>query len=129
MYKVLPAILFAALLVACLPADAACNAIGNTARAERIAKGHAWLKHKSEFLAGTVIAGLAMPPAPKVTTIFEFKNLILSVMSSTTNKPLFYGRIAYWGPSTGTIVVYDPASKDCGTTFRPVDGKPYYNRQ
>lgn len=129
MSKAFPAIVFLVLLGVCLPANATCNAIGNTARAERIAKGHAWFKHKSEFLAGTVIAGLAMPPAPKVTTIPEFKSLILSVMSSTTNKPLMNGRIAYWGASTGTIVVYDPASNDCGTTFRPVDGKPYYNRQ
>lgn len=129
MTKPFSVVMFIALLVVCLPANAACNAIGNTARAERIAKGHAWFKHKSEFLAGTVIAGLAMPSTPKVTTIPEFKSLILSVISSTTSKPLLNGRIAYWGASTGTIVVYDPASNDCGTSFRPVDGKPYYNRQ
>lgn len=44
-----------------------------------------------------MIAGLAIPSAPKVTTIPEFKNLILSVMSSTITKPLLNGRVAYWG--------------------------------
>jgi len=77
-----------------------------------------------------VIAGLAMPPVPRVTTIPEFKfYLILSVISSAANKPLMNGRIAYWGATTSTIVVYDLASNDCGTTFRPVDGRLYCNRQ
>lgn len=107
----------------------ACTATTSAAIADKIANGHSWGKHRSEFVVGKVIAGLAMPPSPKVTTVAKFKSLIQSVMGSATNKALSAGRKAYWGSPTGTIVVYDPKNVDCGTAFRPVDGKPYYDRQ
>jgi hypothetical protein len=120
------------LLSGCSPyvqAQTACTATTASTIAHKIAHGHAWKKHGPEFVAGKVIAGLTMPASPKVTTIAEFKSLILSVMGAKTNKSLSSGRKAYWGKSTGTIVIYDPANPDCGTSFRPNDGKPYYSRQ
>lgn len=110
-------------------AQTACTATTTTAIADKIANGHSWGKHGAEYPAGTVIAGLAMPASPRVTTVAEFKALIQGVIGSSTNKTLVRGRKAYWGSPTGTIVVYDPNSVDCGTAFRPVDGKPYYDRQ
>lgn len=106
-----------------------CAATTTPTIADKIANGHSWGKHSSEFVAGTVIAGLTMPASPKVTNVAEFKALIQSVMGSTVNKALSNGRKAYWTASTGTFVVYDPNSVDCGTAFRPTDGKPYYDRQ
>jgi len=50
-------------------------------------------------------------------------------MGSATNKALTNGRKAYWWAATGTFVVFDPNNVDCGTAFRPTDGKPYYDRQ
>lgn len=108
---------------------AACTATTNSTIADKIANGHAWGSHSSEFVAGTVMAGLAMPATPKVTTIAEFKSHILTVMGSATNKALTNGRKAYWWAATGTFVVFDPNNVDCGTAFRPTDGKPYYDRQ
>ncbi len=107
----------------------ACTAKTSAAIADKISNGHSWGKHSSEFVVGKVIAGLAMPSSPKVTTVAEFKSLIQSVMGSAKNKALSAGRKAYWGSPTGTIVIYDPKNVDCGTAFRPVDGKPYYDRQ
>lgn len=107
----------------------ACTATTSAAIAGKIANGHSWGKHSSEFVAGKVLAGLAMPASPKVTTTAEFKVHIQSVMGSATNKALSAGRKAYWGSLTGTIVVYDPKNVDCGTAFRPTDGKPYYDVQ
>lgn len=108
---------------------AACTATTNTAIADKIANGHAWTSHSAEYVAGTVMAGLAMPATPKVTTIAEFKSHILTAMGSATNKALTNGRKAYWWAATGTFVVFDPNNVDCGTAFRPTDGKPYYDRQ
>jgi hypothetical protein len=110
-------------------AKTVCMATTNAEIADRIANGHSWRKHRSEFVAGKVIAGLEMPATPKVTTVAKFKSHILSVMSSPTNKALFRSRKAYWLPSTGTIVFYDPKSVDCGTAFRPGRGKSYYDNQ
>jgi hypothetical protein len=106
-----------------------CTATTTAAIAGKIANGHAWRKHRSEYITGTVIAGLAMPASPRITTIPAFKTLIQSVMGSTTKKALPKSRKAYWGASTGTIVFHDPANPDCGTAFRPVNGKRYYDNQ
>jgi hypothetical protein len=80
-------------------------------------------------MAGNVIAGLAMPSFPKVTTVAEFKALIRSALGSAKNKALSARRRACWGSPTRTIVVYNPNNVDCRMAFRPIDGKPYYDRQ
>ncbi len=112
-----------------LPAQTACTATTNAAIATKIANGHAWTDHKTEFVAGTMIAGLAMPASPKVTTIAEFNTHIQAVMGSGTNRVLLRSRKAYWGASTGTVVIFDPNNVDCGTSFRPVNGKSYYTTE
>lgn len=110
-------------------AYAACPVSSNDGIAAKIASGHAWRQHKSEFVSGKVIAGLAMPSSPKITSSSSFKTHVLSVISSGKKKSLNRGRKAYWGASTGTIVIYDPRSDDCGTAFRPSKGKDYFNAQ
>jgi hypothetical protein len=120
------------LMLSCVPsaqAKGACMATTPAAISNAIANGHAWRKHRNEFVAGKAIANLAMPGSPQVATIAEFKSLIQSVMASHTNKSLSRRRKAYWGSPTGTIVIYDPVNADCGTAFRPNDGKLYYDRQ
>ena len=129
MIKITQIIVVFSLFCSATTAYAGCTATSDSVIANKIANGHAWGKHSSEYVAGEVIAGLAMPTSPKVTTAEEFKSHISSVMSSQINKALANNRKAYWGSSVGTIVIYDPASNDCGTAFRPVDGKPYYDRQ
>jgi hypothetical protein len=118
------------LMLSAAPAMAGtCSATTPATIAGKIASGHAWGKHRSEFVSGKNIANLPMPTSPRVATIAEFKSLIQSVMASNTNKPLSRRRKAYWGSPTGTIVIYDPVNPDCGTAFRPNDGKLYYDRQ
>ncbi|MDP1784789.1 MAG: excalibur calcium-binding domain-containing protein [Sulfuricurvum sp.] len=107
---------------------AECTATTSEAIADKIAHGHAWVNHADEYSEKKVIAGLEMPEALKVTTVEEFKAHILSVMLSTISRPLPSERVVYWDSETGTIIFYDPISNDCGTAFRPSDGKPYYNR-
>ena len=107
---------------------AACTETTNTGIATKISIGHSWGKHSSEYVAGTPIANLKMPLTPKVTNTTEFKSHIISAMSSTSKKG-GGGKTYWWLASTGTFVVHDPANVDCGSAFRPVDGKPYYDRQ
>jgi hypothetical protein len=111
-------------------AHASCTATGTANIAAKIAAGHAYNKHvvtAGEFKAGKVIAGLAMPASPVVNSIATFQSLIQSAMGSATNRGLSAGRKAYWHAATGTIVIYDPAHVDCGTSFRPIPGKSYYD--
>ena len=107
-----------------------CTGESITSISGTIAKGHAYYKHVikgGQYKKGKIIAGLAMPSSPKVNSISTFENLIKVVMSTSSGKKLLRGRKAYWNVSTGTIVIYDPSSKDCGTAFRPTKGKEYYN--
>jgi hypothetical protein len=121
---------FAALLLITMSSlHAQCTATTYPEVAEKIAHGHSWGKHRSEFAPGVVIAGLAMPASVQVTNVKEFESHILSTVSSSTNKSLSNGRRAFWDYSTGTIVFYDPYNKDCGTAFRPTAGKQYFDRQ
>jgi hypothetical protein len=104
---------------------------GDTAKwINKVANGHGWTEHSQEFRAGTLIAGLAMPPTPKVTTRTEYQSLMLTIVgSSQITASLISGRKAWWWKATGTIVFFDPSSSDCGTAFRPADGRPYFDRQ
>ncbi|MDD2368786.1 MAG: hypothetical protein PHQ90_05740 [Sulfuricurvum sp.] len=117
------------LLIAMSSLYAQCTATTYPEVAEKIAYGHSWEKHRNEFTAGIVMAGLAMPSSVQVTNVKEFESHILSIISSSTNKSLSNGRRAFWDYATGTIVFYDPYSNDCGTAFRPTAGKQYFDRQ
>lgn len=45
------------------------------------------------------------------------------------SKELAGDRIAWWENKTGTVVIFNPNKKDCGTAFRPDDGKAYYDAE
>lgn len=104
---------------------------GDTAKwINKVANGHGWTEHSQEFRAGTVIAGLAMPSTPKVTTRTEYQSLMLTIVrSSQFAASLISNRKAWWWKATGTIVFFDSGSPDCGTAFRPDEGKAYFDRQ
>jgi hypothetical protein len=104
---------------------------GDTAKwINRVANGHGWTEHSQEFRAGTVIAALAKPSSPKVTNRTEYQSLILNIVrSSQVNTSLIGSRKAWWWKATGTIVFFDSGNSDCGTAFRPDDGRAYFDRQ
>jgi hypothetical protein len=121
--------LFAAFCAMPAYGQTACGVTATSDIATKIANGHSWTKHQSEYIAGNIIAGLAMPSTPKVTTSAEFKTHVQTAMGSATNKALTNGRKAWWYALSGTIVIFDPNNVDCGTAFRPTLGKPYYDQQ
>jgi hypothetical protein len=85
-----------------------------SANAQRIAKGHAWSKHRGEF--------------PEFSTQKAFADHIDDVMTnSSASKTLSKGRKAYWHDKSKTAVITDPASPDFGTAFRPKAGKAYFD--
>ena len=94
---------------------ASCTATTNSAFATTIANGHAYTKHKDEFVEGKVIDNLAFPDA--------------TIASAGENKSLANSRAAYWDSRTGTIIITNANAGDCGTAFRPTDGVTYYNQQ
>jgi filamentous hemagglutinin len=82
--------------------------------AERIAKGHAWSKHKGEF--------------PELSTADEFAQHIAQIMAKpSASKNLAKGRTAFWDDQTETIVIRDPSSPDLGTAFKPRNGQAYFD--
>ncbi len=96
--------------------------------ANKIAHGHAWINHSSEFSEKKRIANIEMPETLKIGNPEEFQNHITTIMTTKTPKIIPGNRKVYWDDNTGTIVFYDPLSNDCGTAFRPNDGKEYYER-
>jgi len=83
------------------------------ADAERIASGHAFAKHASEF--GNI-------------TQNEFKEAVQSTMANPSEvRVLSNGRTAYWNDSNGMVVIKNPAAADGGTAFIPTAGKAYFN--
>jgi hypothetical protein len=56
-----------------------------------------------------------------------FTRLIRNTISRpSASKSLARGRRAWWNESEKTVVIYDPASPDLGTAFRPARGYSYY---
>jgi hypothetical protein len=110
------------------PTAVKCTAVSIPDIAGKIAV-HGWSRHSAEYASGTVIAGLSMPSSPKITTLAEFKSYVQSVMGGSVNRTNPAGKKYFWGASTGTFVVYNPYAVDCGTAFRPVPGKSYYDTQ
>lgn len=96
--------------------------------AYKIAHGHAWTNHGGEFSEKKRIANLEMPDTQKIGNSEEFQNHIITIMTTTSPKIIPGNRKVYWDNSTGTIVFYDPYSNDCGTAFRPNEGKKYYEQ-
>lgn len=96
--------------------------------AYKISHGHAWINHAEEFSEKKRIANLEMPATQKIDTPEEFQHHIVAIMETRASKNIPGNRQVYWDDYTGTIVFYDPNSNDCGTAFRPNDGKEYYER-
>lgn len=115
------------LSLAALPAAAACTASTVADQASAIANGHAYTKHKDEFVHGKVINGLAFPN-PTIADAGEFATFVAGIMNSPTQqKSLLNQRTGYWDASTGTVVVLNLHADDCGTSFRPTAGISYFN--
>ncbi|HEX5710363.1 MAG TPA: excalibur calcium-binding domain-containing protein [Sulfuricurvum sp.] len=109
-------------------AYAECLVTTNEEIADKIAHGHAWTNHVNEFSEKKRIANIEMPDTQKIATAEDFQNHIITIITTNTPKIIPGNRKVYWDAHTGTIVFYDPNSNDCGTAFRPNDGKEYYKR-
>lgn len=115
---------------------AQCGAGSPDEVAETIARGHAYRKHVEgigngeggrEFDAGRVIARLPFP-APGIDNPDAFARLLRRALDSPENAELQQNRHKYWDRRSGTIVIFDQKSRDCGTAFRPNAGKSYFDR-
>jgi hypothetical protein len=67
---------------------------------------------------------------PTITDESEFESFIVDILNNPSDsKNLTNYRHAFWDATTGTIVITDGKTSDCGTAFRPDDGKLYYDKQ
>ncbi len=108
---------------------ASCPATTQAQLANAIANGHAFTKHSGEFVNGVVIGGLAFPD-PTIATAAAFEKFLNGILGAPSDqKPLVNQRHAYWDRRTGTIIISNKNAGDCGTSFRPTNGKAYYDNQ
>lgn len=124
--KVFSVAFFIMILVPVVYAE--CSVTSKNEIAYKISHGHSWVNHAGEFEEKKKIANLEMPASRKIATPEEFQSHIVTIMDTKTPKIIPENRQVYWDDNTGTIVFYDPYSNDCGTAFRPNDGKEYYER-
>jgi len=118
----------AALLLALAgPAEARCSARTPAARAAAIAR-HAWDKHGPEFGPGRRIANKSFP-RPGLTSEGELAAKVKSILDGGAGEQISNGRTKFWEDATGTIVIFNSRARDCGTAFRPNQGRRYYDRQ
>lgn len=100
--------------------------------ADKIGKGHAYVKHGNEFDTDS--------HSPTKGTMSAIAEDILNYHAMNAQSKLYgQGKRAYWGfinPShylpgnskyKGTVVIIDPANSDMGTMFVPLNGKAYYD--
>ena len=82
--------------------------------AEKIAKGHAWEKHKNEY--------------PEIKTKEDLQKFVEEIMKKADDiKEGERDRTAYWHNDSGSIVIHDPNHVDQGTVFKPDTGKDYFD--
>ena len=82
--------------------------------AEKIAKGHAWEKHKNEY--------------PEIKTKEDLQKFVEEIMKKADDiKEVERDRTAYWHNDSGSIVIHDPNHVDQGTVFKPDTGKDYFD--
>ena len=126
---ILRRLLAAAALFAALsgPATARCEARTPAAQAAAIAR-HAWGKHGAEFAAGRRVANKPFPP-PGLASETELAAKVRSILEGGAGKSISNGRTKFWEAATGTIVIFNSRARDCGTAFRPNQGRRYYERQ
>ncbi len=80
---------------------------------QRIANGHAFAKHHSEF---------------GFRTEAEMASHIDRVIANPSYvRKLIRGRTAYWDDATRSVVITDPGSADFGTAFKPNRGRTYFD--
>lgn len=95
--------------------------------AAKIAHGHSFTKHSDEFVKGFVIAGRPFPD-PTIESADDFAVFLTEILDDpTVSRGLSNKRIAHWDDRTGTVIIYNPLPEDCGTAFRPDDGKAYFD--
>jgi hypothetical protein len=104
--------------IASRPATSSMSAhlLKNRLIAEEISGGHAYAKH--------VIKQNEFPGFSQVHFEHHIRNIL---NSSTEMKTLTGGRTAYWDQKSGTVIIRDPLRIDGGTSFRPINGKKYYD--
>lgn len=85
--------------------------------AQKIANGHAFDKHRTDFL--------------EIESRTEFAQFIDNIMNKPTEKKsLDDDRTGYWDENSGTVVVEDPNDEvDGGTAFKPEKGKSYFDNE
>lgn len=116
-----------AIVIGATSANAACNSSSTATIAANIAHGHAYTKHAAEFVHGTVIDGLAFP-GPTIANADEFATFLQAILDAPSDsKVLANSRSAYWATPTGTVIIVNLNVDDCGTAFRPIAGKQYYD--
>jgi hypothetical protein len=86
---------------------------------QKIANGHGWKKHKTEF------------QTLGITTKQQYASHIDKVVNASTThqKQLLKQRHAYYDQPTNTIVITDQKTKDGGTAFLPKKGFAYFKAQ
>jgi len=87
----------------------------------RIASGHAFTKH---ILEKGDLYGLGIRTRKQLA---NFINGIIGKADAATTRQLSNGRVAFWDPDTGVVVIIDPRSPDLGTVFRPRQGRNYFD--
>ncbi|WP_077927560.1 hypothetical protein [Wohlfahrtiimonas populi] len=85
-----------------------------------IANGHAFQKH---VINGKEFEDLG------IKTIDDFQRHINNIIENPSSiiKKLERDRVAFWDDASGTLIIFDPRSKDKGTAFRPKNGKSYFD--
>jgi hypothetical protein len=115
-------------LLAAAPAGAraaGCTAATNEAKGARIA-AHAWGNHGAEFVKDKQIAGKKYP-GPTLQTQAGLAGKVRTILDGVAGVAIADGRRKYWDAATGTIVIFNSRTPDCGTVFRPDRGKNYYD--
>ncbi len=107
--------------------DCTADPVDHKDLAAEIAYGHSFTKHWAEFVEGFVIDGLAFPD-PTIESADEFAGFLTKILDNpTVSRSLSSSRTAHWDDRTGTVIIYNPLPKDCGTAFRPNHGKAYFD--
>ena len=113
---------------------------GNTGEAAKQLAIKALSAHKKEFQTSyPKVKNRKMPFNLKNQTDMEdFIDDILKkektatknpqVKLDTVSKSLANDRTAWWEETTGTFIVFNPHDDDCGTAYRPDDGKVDYTK-
>lgn len=95
--------------------DAAASADQALSPGARIAKGHAYEKHRREF---------GFSSRAEMAAHLDH---VIDATGPPNVKHLQRHRVAYWHEATGSVVIVDPNTTDGGTAFKPNRGRAYFN--